>query len=177
MVHQHIFSVKDFRIMAEAGLFVDQKVELLDGVIVDMSPATPEHEDTIDELGEKLIVVFSTRARVRVEKAFDIGDDYWLPHPDVVLAKRKRYGDNAPKPEDVFLIIEGANTTLGDDLGKKLKAYASLGVQDYWVVDVKAKKWLIHREPSGDKYLSVTELSFGSSIAPLAFPEDAHVWL
>jgi Uma2 family endonuclease len=177
MVHQHLFSVKDFRVMAEAGLFVDQKVELLDGVIVERSTATPEHEDSIDELGEKMVMVFSNRARVRVEKAFDINDDYWLPHPDVVLAKRKRYGDNPPRPEDVFLIIEVSNTTLAEDLGDKLKCYASLGVQDYWVVNVKAKKWLIHREPSGDKYLSVTELDFGSSFAPLAFPEDAHVWL
>ncbi len=177
MIRQHVFTVKDFRAMAEAGLFTDQKIELIDGVIVDMSPANPEHEDSIDELDEKMQRVFSAKARVRVEKAFDIGDDYWLPHPDIVLAKRRRYGDNAPKPADVFLIIEVSNTTLNEDLGKKLKCYASLGIQDYWVANIRAKKWLIHREPSGDKYLSVTELPFGSSIAPLAFPDDAHVWL
>jgi Uma2 family endonuclease len=177
MIRQHVFTVKDFRAMAEAGLFTDQKVELIDGVIVDMSPATPEHEDSIDELGERMVTVFSKRARVRVEKAFDIGDDYWLPHPDLVLAKRKRYGDTPPKPEDIVLIIEVSNTTLAEDLGKKLKRYASLGIEDYWVANIKAKQWLIHREPSGDKYLSVTEMPFGSSFAPLAFPDDARVWL
>ena len=177
MIRQHVFSVKDFRAMTEAGLFIDQKVELIDGVIVDTSPATPEHEDSIDELGEGVVTVFSKWARVRIEKAFDIGDDYWLPHPDVVLAKRKRYGDNPPKREDVFLIIEVSSTTLAEDLGKKLKCYASLGIQDYWVANVKAKTWLIHREPSGDKYLNITEMPFGSSFAPLAFPNDAHVWL
>lgn len=177
MIRQHVFTVKDFRAMAEAGLFTDQKIELIDGVIVDMSPANPQHEDSIDELGEQMVTVFSKRARVRIEKAFDIGDDYWLPHPDVVLAKRKRYGDNAPKPEDIFLIIEVSNTTLSEDLGKKLKRYAFLGVQDYWVANIKEKVWLIHREPSGETYLSVTKLAFGSSLAPLAFPEDTHVWL
>jgi Uma2 family endonuclease len=177
MVHQHLFSVKDFRVMAEAGLFVDQKVELLDGVIVERSTATPEHEEDVHEIRERMDEVFRGRARVREEKAFDIGDDYWLPHPDIMLVKPKRYGDNAPKPEDVFLMIEVANTTLSDDLGKKLKTYASLGIQDYWVVNVRAKKWLIHREPSGDKYLSVTEMTFGTEFAPLSFPEDAHAWL
>ncbi len=102
MIRQHVFTVKDFRAMTEAGLFIDQRVELLAGVIVDMSPANPEHEDSIDELGERMVTAFSNRARVRVEKAFDIDDDYWLPHPDIVLAKRKRYGDNPPKPEDIF---------------------------------------------------------------------------
>jgi Uma2 family endonuclease len=120
--------------------------------------------------------VFRKRARVREEKAFDIGDDYWLPHPDIALVKPMRYGDTAPKPEDVFLIIEVSNTTL-TDLGKKLKTYASLGIEDYWVANIKAKQWLIHREPSGDKYFSVTELAFSSSLAPLAFPDDAHIWL
>jgi Putative restriction endonuclease len=142
-----------------------------------MSPATPEHEEDVHEIREKMDEVFRKRARVREEKAFDIGDDYWLPHPDIALVKPKRYGDNAPKAEDVFLIIEVSNTTLTDDLGKKLKTYASLGIQDYWVANIKAKKWFIHREPSGDKYLSVTELAFGSSFAPLAFPNDAQVWL
>jgi Uma2 family endonuclease len=177
MIRQHVFTVGDFRAMAEAGLFTDQKIELIDGVIVDMSPANPEHEDSIDELDEKMQRVFSAKARVRVEKAFDIGDDYWLPHPDIALVKRRRYGDNAPKPEDVFLLIEVSNTTLAEDLGKKLRRYASLGVQEYWVANSKEKVWLLHREPSDEAYLSVTKLAFGSSFAPLAFPEDAHVWL
>lgn len=177
MIRQHVFNVKDFRAMTEAGLFIDQKVELLNGVVVDMSPANPEHEDSIDELDEKMQRVFSAKARVRVEKAFDINDDYWLPHPDIVLAKRKRYGDNPPKPEDIFLIVEVSNTTLTEDLGKKLKRYASLGIKDYWVANIKEKVWLVHREPSTETYLSVTRVPFGQNLAPLAFPDDAHAWL
>jgi Uma2 family endonuclease len=177
MIRQHVFTVKDFRVMAEAGLFTDQKIELIDGVIVDMSPANPEHEDSIDELGEHMVTVFAKRARVRIEKAFDIGGDYWLPHPDIALVKPRRYGNAAPKPEDVFLLVEVSDTTLTEDLGKKLKRYASLGVQDYWVANIRAKMWFIHRNPSGDTYLSVTQLPFGSSFAPLAFPDDAQVWL
>jgi Uma2 family endonuclease len=177
MVRQRVFSVNDFRVMTEAGLFTDQKVELIDGVIVDMSPANPEHEDSIDELTEQMVNVFSKRARVRVEKAIDINDDYWLPHPDLVLAKRRCYGDNPPKPEDIFLIIEVSNTTLVEDLGKKLERYAILRVQDYWVANLKTKTWLIHRQPFEDAYLSVTEFSFGSSFAPLVFSEDTNIWL
>jgi Uma2 family endonuclease len=177
MIRQHVFTVKDFRAMAEAGLFTDQKIELIDGVIVDMSPANPEHEEDVQVIRENMDAVFKGRARVREEKAFDIGDDYWLPHPDIALVKRRRYGDNPPKPEEVFLLVEVSNTTLAEDLGKNLKRYASLGVQDYWVANIKEKVWLLHREPSGEIYLSVTKVPFGTSFAPLAFPEDGHVWL
>jgi 4-alpha-glucanotransferase len=102
--------------MTETGLFSDQKVELINGAIVDMSPANLD-EDSIDELTERMVKVFSNRDRVRIEKAIDINDVYWLPHPDVVLAKCRRYGDNSLKLENIFLIIEASNTALAEDLG------------------------------------------------------------
>jgi Uma2 family endonuclease len=85
---------------------------------------------------------------------------------------KKRYGQNPPKVEDVYLIIEVANTSLDSDLGKK---YASVGIQDYWVADLGSENWFIHRNPVGERYMSVSKLPFGSSFAPLAFPEDTAI--
>ena len=134
MLKPHPFTVDDFAVMVDAGLFHDQRVELLDGMIVDMSPANPNHEFAIDMLNEKLAHTFYGSALVRVQNAVDIELPEWLPHPDVVLVKRKDYYSKArPKPEDIFLLIEVANTSLKLDLGRKREIYAKVGVKDYWV--------------------------------------------
>ena len=177
MLKPHPFTVDDFMVMVNAGLFEEQRVELLDGMIVDMSPADPGHEFSIDLLSENLFRVFVDRARVRVQNSVDIELPEWLPHPDVVLAKRRNYSEARPKPEDIFVLIEVANTSLKLDLGRKRDIYASVGIQDYWVADINAKRWTVHRDPEGERYGTASEVAFGEEVAPLAFPEHAHVWL
>ena len=177
MLKPHPFTVDDFMVMVNAGLFEDQRVELLDGMIVDMSPADPEHEFSIDSLNEILAHTFYGRALVRIQNAVDIELPEWLPHPDVVLAKRQDYSKARPKPEDIFILIEVANTSLKLDLGHKRDIYAKVNIQDYWVADINAKRWTIHREPEGERYGAVFEVAFGEEVAPLAFPKHAHIWL
>lgn len=177
MLEQHTFNVDDFMTMAEAGLFSDQKVELLNGVIYNMSPANPDHEEVVDELHELFVRTLADRARVRSQNALDIGDPLWLPHPDVMLLKRRSYRKARPKPDDVFLLIEVSNTSLTADTGQKLAKYAAAGIRDYWIADLKTSEWIIHRNPVSDRYRSVTRMDFGEPVAPLAFPEDSVVWL
>lgn len=81
MLEQRTFTVEDFTTMADAGLFVNQKVELLDGVIYTTRPANPNHEAIIDELHERFVQVFAERARVRSQNALDIADPMWCPTP------------------------------------------------------------------------------------------------
>ncbi|MGL4611255.1 MAG: Uma2 family endonuclease [Trueperaceae bacterium] len=177
MLKHHTFTTDDFALMAEAGVFADQKVELLDGLIYDMSPANPAHEYYIDELHERFVEVFGRRARVRSQNALDIGDSDWLPHPDVMLLKRRDYRKKRPTPQDALLVIEIANTSYDLDINKKAPKYAKAGIQDYWVINMKEQCWVVHREPSRGKYKSITNVSFDKPIAPLAFPKDAKVWL
>jgi Uma2 family endonuclease len=177
MLKHHTFTTGDFMLMAEAGVFNDQNVELLDGLIYDMSPATPGHEDYIDELVNQFAQVFAGRARVRCQNALDIGDPYWLPHPDVMLVKNRRYGKKRPTPDDVLLLIEIANTSFATDTKLKLQKYAKAGIKDYWVANMSKRVWLVHRNPSRGRYRSVQTVSFDMPLAPLAFPEDARVWL
>jgi Uma2 family endonuclease len=177
MLKYHTFTNDDFMLMAEAGVFDDQNVELLDGLIYDMSPATPGHEDYIDELVNTFAQVFAGRARVRCQNALDIGDPYWLPHPDVMLVKNRRYGKKRPTPEDVLLVVEIANTSFATDTKLKLQKYAKAGIKDYWVANMTKRVWLVHRNPSRGKYRSIQTISFDKPLAPLAFPKDAEVWL
>ena len=177
MIKPYTFTVDDFAVMVQAGLFHDQRVELLDGVIVDMSPASPGHEFTIDKLNEQLSHVFYGRAFVRVQNAVNIGLPEWLPHPDIVLVKRKDYSEQRPTPDDIFLLIEVANTSLALDKGQKQAIYAQVGVKDYWIADLSSKTWLINRNPEGETYKTVEEVPFGQEMALLAFPREAQVWL
>lgn len=177
MLEQRTFTVEDFTTMADAGLFVNQKVELLDGVIYTTRPANPNHEAIIDELHELFVQVFADRARVRSQNALDIADPMWLPHPDVMLLKRRSYRKTRPQPADVLLLIEVSNTNLTADTGQKLAKYAAARIQDYWIANLKAGEWLVHRDPVATRYRSVTRVDFVEPLAPLAFPEDALVWL
>jgi Uma2 family endonuclease len=177
MFKYHTFDTNDFALMTEAGVFSDQKVELLDGLICDMSPATPGHEAYIDELHERFIEVFGKRVRVRSQNGLDIGDSHWLPHPDVMVLKRRNYGKKRPTPEDVLLLVEIANTSFATDTKIKLQKYAKAGIKDYWVANMSKRVWLVHRSPSRGKYRSIQTVSFDKPLAPLAFPDEAHVWL
>ena len=177
MIKPYTFTTDDFAVMVEAGLFHDRKVELLDGVIVDMSPASPGHEFTIDVVSENLMRAFVDRARVRVQNAVNIELPEWLPHPDVVLVKRKDYSEARPTPDDILLLIEVANTSLALDKGQKRAIYAQVGIKEYWIADLSSKTWLINRDPEGEVFKTVEEVAFGQEVALLAFPDEARVWL
>jgi Uma2 family endonuclease len=177
MLKPHTFTMDDFMVMVNAGLFHDQRVELLDGVIVDMSPSDPHHEAAIDEIAENLFRAFVDRARVRVQNAIDVELSEWLLHPDVTLVKRKDYSAVRPRPDDIYLLIEVANTSLELDKGRKRDIYAQTGIKDYWIADLTTQTWLVHREPEGQRYTVVQEILFGQALAPLAFPDEARVWL
>lgn len=177
MLEQRTFSTNDLRFMSEAGMFVDQKVELINGVIYNM-PASPQHENFIDILNEVFTITFTGRARVRIQNALDINNSAWLPHPDVMLVIPKDYSQNHPITGDVLLLIEVSLSTLQLDLNEKLVAYAKSGIEEYWVADLAHNQWIVHSKPlqSLGKYSNVQSLSFKQSFAPLAFPKDVRIW-
>ncbi|CAN5795229.1 Uma2 family endonuclease [soil metagenome] len=177
MIKPYNFTVDDFAVMVQAGLFHDQRVELLDGVIVDMSPASPGHEYAIDVIAENLMRAFLDRARVRVQNAVNLELPEWLPHTDVVLVARKDYSEQRPTPEDIFLLVEVANTSLALDKGQKRTLYAQAGIKEYWIADLNSRTWLVNRDPEGQVYRAVEEVPFGREVALLEFPNEAHVWL
>jgi len=174
MIKPYSFTVDDFAAMVQAGLFHDQRVELLDGVIVDMTPATPAHEFTIDQLSNELVHAFFDKALVRVQNAVDIGLSEWLPHPDIVLVEKKDYSKARPTPEDIYLLIEVSNTSLELDLGRRRKLYAQVGIKEYWVADLQNQTWIVNCLPEGQRYESVEKMSFGSALEILG---EKRVWL
>ena len=174
------WTVEDYHTMIAAGLFLNRQVELLNGQVVEMSPEGPLHADLNRDLGDWFRDQLGQRARVSEGKPITLNDGS-EPQPDVAIVRHRAYRDFHPFPEDVFLVIELANTSFTKDTHEKYLAYAAAGIGEYWVVNLRDEETtpslIIYRDPSESGYQSEQRLTSGS-IAPLAFPDitlDLHL--
>lgn len=154
--------------MAEAEVFGPKaRVELVDGVVYNVSPIGTRHAACVDRLNRWLVLGVRDRAIVRVQGAMQVGE-FSEPQPDVVLLRDRAnfYADHHPMaPDDVLLVIEVSETSLRFDLEQKMPLYVESGVRDVWVVDLVAD--VVHAFRDG----GVQDLRAGDSLAPLAFPD------
>ncbi|PSN19937.1 hypothetical protein C7271_04685 [filamentous cyanobacterium CCP5] len=165
------WTVDDYHRMIEAGILTpDDRVELLDGQIVEMVPRDPPHASRIDDGGDYLKAVFAKRAKVRVQLPVVLAPGS-EPEPDfaVVHIDENRYRDRHPAPQDIFLLIEVGDSTLKRDV-RKAKIYARANICEYWIVDINQQQVTILRDPRGGSYQSEQILVKGSQISPLRFP-------
>ncbi|XQQ07745.1 MAG: Uma2 family endonuclease [Leptolyngbya sp. IPPAS B-1204] len=167
------WSVDEYhRLIAVGILTSDDHVELLDGQIVEMVSQDPPHASTTDEGSDYLKSLFAGRAKVRMQLPITLSSSS-EPEPDIAVVRldSNRYHDRHPTPEDVFLIIEIANTTLSHDRHRKAKLYAKAGIPEYWIVNLNQRQIIVYRHPQGDTYQSEQILETTDAITPLAFPE------
>ncbi len=159
-VLRHRLTVRDYHRLGEAGILgEDDRVELLEGQLVDMSPIGPRHSLAIDTLNELLVMAFAGRASVRVQNPITL-DDSSEPQPDFTLVRRpwRGYPDAHPGPGDVLLLVEVADSSIDFDRGAKLELYARAGIREFWIVDLTTDGVLVHRDPDGRHYASVTRV-------------------
>lgn len=95
------------------------------------------------------------------------------PEPDVVVVRRpaRAFLHARPAPADIALVVEVAVTSLAYDLGAKAALYAASGIEDYWVLDAQGRRTIVHRQPVGSQYTSITAYAAEEAVAPLAAPE------
>lgn len=145
--------------MVAAGMFgPDERVELLDGVLVEMSPQDIAHAWAIEALTERLVTALRGRARLRCQLPLAVSE-YSVPEPDFAVVPI-----SVPRtevPTTAHLVVEVANTSLRKDRGLKARLYAAAGVQDYWVVDARARVVHVHAGSGGDGYERVAKHSAG----------------
>lgn len=170
----HRLSLDEYHWLIEQGFFQpEDRVELIEGVLIDMSPLGPQHADTVDALMEELVTKVKRRARVRMQQAVTLPEQTTQPQPDFVIATRtQEYRTKHPHPADMLLIGEVSDSTLAYDRGKKLRLYADAGIQEYWIVNLIDNVLEVYRDPigSGSNADYETKLTYkpNAIIAPVA---------
>lgn len=157
---RHRITVEHFYRMAEAGLFAeDERVELVDGEIIDVPPMGHRHAGVVQFLAKLLVDCLADRALVRPQLPVRLGDDS-EPLPDIAVIKPRAdfYFDSHPTAKDVVIIVEISSTTLGFDRNVKVPMYARHGVAEVWVVDVTAEKLYRYRAPQEGEYTDTATL-------------------
>lgn len=165
------WTIDEYHRMIAAGILDDRRVELLKGEIVEMSPEGEPHAYSSHEASEYLTQLLGKRATVRQAKPITLPNNS-EPEPDIAIVQRlgREYREHHPYPENIFWLIEYANSSLEKDLETKSKIYAEVGIPEYWVVNLKKLHLVVFREPSDGEYTSKLTLTTGT-IQPLRFPE------
>ena len=173
---KRLFSVDEYYRMAEAGILgEDDRVELIEGEIVQLSPIGPRHADRVDRLNSLFFERFRGGARIRIQNPVRLSNRS-EPEPDLALLRpegeRDRPYESAhPTPADVLLVVEVADHSVEYDLGRKARLYARHGIPELWVLNLRAERLFVHRDPTPRGYATSRILGRGESISALAFPE------
>lgn len=167
------FSVADYHKMIKAGvLSEDNRVELLEGVIIKMSPKGKRRAAATNRVAKVFIQTFGDRAIVTNQNPIQL-DDNSEPEPDIALLapQEKEYTDRLPQAADVFVILEVSDTTLKFDRETKGVTYAKAGIKQYLVMNVKGREIVDMREPSPEGYRHTRVLRADERFNLVAFPE------
>lgn len=169
------FDADEYQKMGRAGILSeDDRVELINGEIIAMTPTGPRHNAAVARANRAFSRAVGDDAIVLVQGSIRL--DLWNePQPDIVLLKPAPdfYSSRLPGATDILLIVEIAESSLDYDKDVKSKFYAGAGVAEYWLVDLAARTVTRLTMPSGDTYQQRELLRAGESIAPDALPQCA----
>ena len=156
------------RLVASDFFGEDERVELLYGVLVRMTPQKPAHSSAVQKLTRALAPSLLPRAELRVQLPFAASDDS-EPEPDVAIVPLGDY--STEHPGEALLIVEVAHTSHRKDREVKAPLYAACGVPEYWLVDVPARTVEVHTNPSGGLFARIEVRTIGDMISLVAFPD------
>lgn len=162
------FTVEDYHRMAEAGILMeDDRVELIRGEVVEMSPIGNRHAACVNRLTEVFVRSASGRAVIAPQNPVRI-PEHSEPQPDLTVLRRREdhYAGKAPQPEDVLLLVEVCDTSLAYDRDVKVPLYAEAGIPEVWLVDLNAGIIHVFRDPSPAGYRRSHSVLRGEGLAP-----------
>jgi Uma2 family endonuclease len=167
----HRFTVAEYHRMGEAGVFhEDDRVELIDGQVVEMTPIGPGHGSCVNRLTE-LFAPLVGRATLSVQNPLGLGE-HQEPQPDFAVLRYRPDGYRAQHPQsaDVLLVIEVGDRSANSDRNTKIPLYALAGIPEAWLVNLPGDGIETYRRPVGGRYADVETVRRGGTLAPLAFP-------
>jgi Uma2 family endonuclease len=172
---RHRLDVDAYYKMAETGILTrDDRVELIDGEIIDMNPIGSPHAALVKRLN-RLFARAAAEGMVLVSVQDPLRlDAYNEPEPDLMLLRPRAddYGTSHPGAADVFLLVEVSDSSLAYDRGAKLALYARFGVAEVWIIDIAGPTVEIYRQPKEGAY-SLAERRTGGSLTPDLVPSVA----
>jgi len=168
------FTVHEFQRMYEAGILgEDDRLELVEGDILEMAPIGPRHASCVGRLTRLWTpLTVADRAILWVQNPLRLSERTEV-YPDVALLRPREdhYAHSHPGPQDALLVVEVADATLDYDREVKVPLYARAGVPEVWVVDLGGEAVEVYRAPSGETYREVRRRGRGEVLAPEAFPD------
>lgn len=166
------WSVADYHKMRAQGLLDHRRCELIHREIWEMAPKGEFHHFINDRGAEYLKRILRDQAKIFEAHPITLSESEPQPAIAIVQPPDTRYLKHHPYPEDIFWLIEVADTTLSYDLDIKQKLYAEAGIQEYWVIDVPGPQIVVLKDLQSSKFSYQNTLTHGM-IYPMAFPDIA----
>ncbi|HYH85320.1 MAG TPA: Uma2 family endonuclease [Pyrinomonadaceae bacterium] len=165
-VAKHSFTVAQYERMGEAGILSENdRVELIEGEIVETSPIGERHAACVDALSEMLREKLQRSVTIRAQNPVRLGE-YSEPQPDVAILKRREdfYRNAHPTPADVLLLIEVSDATLEYDRQIKVPLYARAGVPEVWIVNLADERIETYADLAGGVYQTTASAARGEEV-------------
>ena len=165
-ITRHSFTVAEYERMGEIGIFSeDDRVELVCGEIIEMSPIGERHAACVGLLTQLITLLLQRSAIVWVQNPVQL-DEHSEPQPDLVVLKPRAdfYRSSKPTPADVLLVIEVSDTTLEYDRQIKVPLYARAGIPETWVVNLPEERIEAYADPADGAYQTVNSHARGDEL-------------
>ena len=154
----------------EAGIFgAGDRIELIDGEIVTMTPQGSRHAAVATRVAARLAAAFGARCHVRTQMPLAAGADS-EPEPDVAVVEGNDFDYLDAHPATALLVVEVSDDSLRHDRSAKQRLYARCGIPEYWIVAIPDARLEVYRDPAGDSYRTMRPLRAGDTVAPLDQP-------
>jgi Uma2 family endonuclease len=166
------FSLEQFRALTRMGwLKEDERLELVDGTIVVMSPVNPPHSACVKRLNFLFSTRLQARAIVSVQDPLQVGESELYPDIALLEPRADFYSQSDASASDALLVVEVSDSTLKYDQEVKVPLYAGAGVPEVWVVDLNAGRVWVYREPKEGSYTWIQAYERGAVLAVRRLPE------
>jgi Uma2 family endonuclease len=170
---RHKLTVSDYYRMGDAGiLHEDDRIELIEGDLIEMSPIGSFHAGIVGRLTKLLTIAAGDKALIWTQNPLHLGT-YSEPQPDVMVLKPRPddYIDALPEPTDVIVLIEVADSSIDYDHKTKLPLYARNGVKEFWIIDLNAQRLERYTQPHETGYGHCETLDKTATVSPAGLPD------
>jgi len=170
-LHRRLYTREEYYALAKAGVINEERVELIEGELIEMAPIGQSHASIYDILTELLRNAFGPGFRVRGQIPISLGEEFKPsdPHPDITVAvgNWRDFLSHHPTPSEIKLLVEISETSLVYDRTVKAALFAGSSIPEYWIVDIVSRQLEVYRNPVDGHYVDMEIFTVGQVVEPL----------